>query len=316
MKAVFLDTQCFGSDISFDSLKTLPLDWSFFTETKPAEILQRIKNSPIVVSNKVVLTKEILKNSPHLKLICVAATGYNNVDIPVAKELGIKVCNIPDYSTPSVVQLTITFMLALATNLISYVETTRKGKWEKSDQFCILDAPIIELQGKKLGIIGYGTLGKQVGMLAQAMGMKILIAQHSSSKKIIEGALPLDTVLKESDVITIHTPLTPLTQNLIQHRELKLMKPTAFLINTARGGIVNEKDLADSLKHRTIAGAGVDVLSVEPPLADNPLLQKDIPNLLLTPHVGWGSFESRMRLFEILKENIDSFLKGIPKNLL
>ena len=315
MNAVFLDTDSLGQGISYDCLKELSLKWSFFKETKSTDTLERIKNAEIVVSNKVLLTKEILENSPQLKLICVAATGYNNVDLSAAKELGISVCNVPNYSTPSVVQLTMALMLALATNLISYVQTSRDGNWQKSAQFCVLNAPIIELQGKILGIVGYGTLGQQVGNLAQAMGMDILIAKHVSSTRHIEGSVALETVLRESDVITIHTPLTPQTRNLIQQRELKLMKPTAFLINTARGGIVNEKDLAACLKERTIAGAGLDVLSVEPPQAENPLLQQDVPNLLLTPHVGWGSVESRMRLLQMLVENIRAFLHGAPKNL-
>ncbi len=315
MKAVFLDTSSLGPELSFDFFEELPLGWSFFEETKGAETLSRVKDASIVVSNKVLLTKDILTSCPHLKLVCIAATGYNNIDLSAAKELGITVCNVPAYSTPSVVQHTMAFLLALATNLIAYVEMTRQGKWQKSAQFCILDAPIIELKGKKLGIIGYGTLGKEVGNLALAMGMQILVAQHSASARSVPGALPLDTVLKEADVVTIHVPLTPQTQNLIQRRELALMKPTAFLINTARGGIVNEKDLAEALKSGSIAGAGVDVLSVEPPHADNPLLQKDIPNLLLTPHIGWGSLEARMRLLQILKENIECFLKNAPKNL-
>jgi|SRR5579862_332184 len=316
MNAVFLDTDSLGQGISYDVLQELSLKWSFFKETKATDTLERIKNAEIVVSNKVLLTKEILENSPRLKLVCIAATGYNNVDLSAAKELGIAVCNVPNYSTPSVVQLTMTFMLALATNLLSYVQTTREGKWQKSAQFCILDAPIIELQGKILGIVGYGTLGKQVGNLAQAMGMDILIAKNAFSTRQVEGSVALETVLRECDVLTIHTPLTPQTRNLIQQRELQLMKPTSFLINTARGGIVNENDLADCLKNHTIAGAGVDVLSIEPPQTDNPLLQKDVPHLLLTPHVGWGSVEARMRLLQLLKDNIRSFLNGSPKNLI
>ena len=314
MDAAFLDTGTLATSV--DVLKELPLNWSFYKETKPDQTAQRIANATIVVSNKVLLTREILQNSPHLKLICVAATGYNNVDVVAAKSRGIKVCNIPNYSTPSVVQLTLTFILALATNIIPYVEATRAGRWQKSSLFCLLDSPIIELQGKKLGIIGYGNLGKQIATLARAFGMEILIAQHSSKKAAVAGALPLEEVLKQSDFITIHTPLTPETQNLIQKKELALMKPSAFLINTARGGIVNEKDLAEALKNQRIAGAGVDVLTIEPPGKDNPLVQQDVPNLLLTPHVGWASLESRTRLLAILKDNIHSFLEGTPKNLI
>lgn len=315
MKAAFLDTNTLG-DVNFSELlQELPVKWSFFKETKSRDTLERIKDFEIIATNKVLLTREILKKSPHLKLICIAATGTNNVDLAAAKELGIKVCNVPNYSTPSVVQLTFTFMLALCTNLFSYAQATKEGRWQKSVQFCFLDYPIIELQGKKLGVIGYGALGKEVANLAKAFGMEILIAQHSSSKKPIEGALFFETVLKESDIVTIHVPLTPQTENMITCKEMNIMKKSAFLINTARGGIVNEKDLAECLKNHVIAGAGVDVLSVEPPKEDNPLLAQDVPNLLLTPHVGWGSIESRTRLLNILKENILSFIHGVPKNL-
>lgn len=316
MKAVFLDANTLDIGITLDSLQELPVNWTFFKKTHPEETLSRVKDAHIVVTNKVLLTQEIIKESPHLKLICIAATGYNNVDLLTAKKCGITVCNVPAYSTPSVVQLTMAFMLALATNLIAYVEMTRAGKWQKSTQFCILDEPIIELEGKKLGIIGFGTLGKRVGMLAEAMGMHLLVAQHSVLSRNIQNAVPLERVLNESDIVSIHCPLTQETRNMIGYRELVLMKRSAFLINTARGGIVNEKELAEALKNGIIAGAGVDVLSVEPPHEDNPLLHKDIPNLLLTPHIAWGSRESRMRLVQTLKENIICFLNSTPKNLL
>jgi glycerate dehydrogenase len=316
MKAVFLDTHSLGPGISFKLLEELDFEWTLYPETDKAQTLSRVQEASVIATNKVKITREIMAACPNLKLVCIAATGYNNIDLAAAKELGIRACNVPGYSTASVVQLTVALMLALATNLVAYSETTKAGKWQRSSQFCILDEPIIELAGKKLGIIGYGTLGKQVAQVAAAIGMHILIAEHADSSKHIPGALPLNTVLKEADVVTIHTPLTPKTHNLIGFEQLRLMKPSAFLINTARGGIVNEKDLADCLKQQVIAGAGLDVLSVEPPHADNPLLQKDVPHLLLTPHVGWGSFEARTRLVEMVKDNIYSFFSHTPKNLL
>jgi glycerate dehydrogenase len=313
MKGVFLDSKTLGEGVSLDVLQTLPLHWTFFEETKPEETASRIKDAEIVVTNKVLLTREILEKCSHLKLVCVAATGYNNVDLSAAKERGILVCNTPDYSTASVVQLTIAFIFALATNLLSYVEATKEGKWQKSSQFCLLDYPIIELDGKKLGIIGYGALGKQVAQRMQAMGMEILVAEgHSKSP----GRLPLHDVLRQSDVVSIHAPLTKETHNLIQKKELALMKRSSFLINTARGGIVHEQDLADALREGLIAGAGVDVLNKEPPSANHPLLKKDIPHLLLTPHVGWGSLESRQRLLAVIRNNIDSYLNGNPTHLI
>ncbi len=314
MKAVFLDTATLGADFSYDLLKQLPVQWAFFKETRPHETLERIKDADIVVSNKVLLTADILKAS-HLKLICVAATGYNNVDLAVAKQLGIPTCNIPGYSTQSVVQLVFTFMLTLASNLIPYVEDVRSGKWQRHSQFCFIDYPIVELEGKNLGIVGYGALGKQVAAIAAAFGMRILIAGKASSTTSQAGMLPLEQVLQEADFLTLHVPLTPQTENLIRRKELELMKPTAFLINTARGGIVNEKDLAECLKEKQIAGAALDVLTKEPPTEGNPLLDPDIPGLLLTPHIGWASFESRSRLLAILRNNIQAFLQGSPKNL-
>lgn len=314
MKAVFLDTATLGDDFSCDSLKELPLRWTFFKETSPEQTLKRVQDADIVVSNKVLLTAEILKASP-IKLICIAATGYNNVDVSVAKQLEIPVCNIPGYSTQSVVQLTLTFMLTLASNLIAYVNDVQRGKWQRHSQFCFIDHPIVELEGKNLGIVGYGNLGKQVAAVAAGFGMKILIASHDSSKGPLTGTLPLEEVLRKADFLTLHVPLTPQTENLIGQKELELMKPTAFLINTARGGIVNEKDLAVCLKEKRIAGAALDVLTKEPPTDGNPLLDSTIPNLLLTPHIGWASFESRSRLLAILKENIQAFLLGTLKNL-
>lgn len=312
MKAVFLDAKTLGSGTCFALLEEMGVEWTFFDETKPQERVERIKGAQIVVTNKVVLTEEILKSSSELKLVCVAATGYNNVDLAAAKKEGILVCNVPNYSTASVVQLTIAFIFALATNLLSYTQATKEGRWQRSSLFCCLDYPIMELEGKKLGIIGYGQLGKQVAHLMQAVGMEILIAK---SRTPLAEALPLEEVLTHSDVVSIHAPLTKQTHHLIQRKELLSMKRSSFLINTARGGIVNEKDLADALREGLIAGAGVDVLSQEPPPADHPLLQADVPHLLLTPHVGWGSLESRKRLLAALKTNIDAFLKGVPINL-
>jgi len=313
MRAVFLDAKTLGEGVSFAELQALTAQWTFFDETRPEETFKRIQGARIVVTNKVVLTREILEKSPELKLICVAATGYNNVDLVAAKEKGICVCNVPGYSTSSVVQLTIAFIFALATSLFSYGQATKEGKWQRSSLFCFLDYPIVELQGKKLGIIGYGNLGKQVAYLMQGLGMQILIAEGKSKTP---GTLPVREILAHSDVITLHVPLTKETHNLIGRKELMQMKRSSFLINTARGGIVNEQELADALKEGLIAGAAVDVLSQEPPSADHPLLQDDIPNLLVTPHIGWGSLESRKRLLHTIQNNIQAFLNGSPVNLI
>lgn len=301
MKTVFLDTATLGKS----ELK-LPWPIKCFKQTKPSEILENIGDAAIVITNKVILTEEILKKCANLKLICIAATGTNNVDLEAAKRLNITVCNIPNYSTPSVSQLTMTFILALATNLFSYASDVKSDKWQKAPQFVMLDHPITELKGKSLGIIGYGTLGKEVAKLAEAFGMHVIKGTRNT---------PLLDILKQADFVSIHVPLTAETKNLITRKEIEQMKKTAYLINTARGGIVNEKDLADCLKEKKIAGAALDVLTVEPPTNGNPLLERDIPNLLITPHVGWASKDSIERLLQILSDNISAFIKGSAQNV-
>lgn len=313
-EAVFLDAETLGKGFSLKPLQELPLSWTFYPATSPEEVASRISSASIVLTNKVRLTKEVLEKSPSLKLICVTATGYDNVDVEAAKKQGIFVCNIPAYSTSSLIQLTLLYILALFNNLISYAEATKNGKWQKSKQFSILDYPIREVEGKTLGIVGYGNIGKGIAKAAQALGMKVVIGQHMDPAKSIPGALPLPELLKQVDVVSFHLPLNAKTRNLITAKELALMRPSAFLVNAARGGIVNEVDLAEALKKGVLAGAALDVLTSEPPREDHPLLQKDVPNLIVTPHIGWGSLEARLRLLAILKENISSFLQGKPKN--
>lgn len=315
MKAVFLDTDTIGQAISLEPLKKLPLKWTFYPSTSPKEINSHIQDATIAVTNKVAFTKETLEKAHSLKLIAVAATGYNIIDIDAARKKGITVCNVPAYSTPIVIQHTWAFLLALFSSLYPYVKATEEGRWQKSPQFCFLDYPIFEIQGKVLGIVGYGHIGKAVAKIATAFGMQVVIAQHSDPAKTIPGALPLKDVLQKSDAITFHTPLNAATKNLITTKELDLMKPSAFLVNVARGGVVNEADLADALKQGKIAGAALDVLSTEPPPKDHPLLQPDVPNLILTPHIAWASVEARGRLLSGIVENISSFLHGNPKNM-
>lgn len=312
MRAVFLDLASLGEGISVEKLEMKGVAWAFFSATQADEVLSRIKEAEIVVTNKVLLTGGVLRKCPNLKLICVSATGYNNIDLVAAKEMGIVVCNVPNYSTPSVVQLVMTFILNLASNFIPYTQAVQSGEWERHAQFALLKFPIVELEGKTIGIIGYGTLGKQVALMGKAFGMRVVVAQH---REKVEGALPLETLLEESDFVTIHVPLNAQTRNLIARKELERMKRSAFLIHTARGGIVNERDLADCLKEGRIGGAGVDVLTNEPPREGNPLLEKGIPNLWITPHIAWGSVEARKRLIEALRENIGAFLQGTSRNV-
>jgi glycerate dehydrogenase len=245
----------------------------------------------------------------------VAATGTNNIDLEAAAERGITVCNCQSYGTPSVVQHVFALILTLATRLCDYRQAVAEGRWQLADQFCLLDYPIQELAGKTLGIIGYGELGRSVARIAEAFGMRILIAQRPGTSEPVEDRIPLATLLPQLDILTLHCPLTSETRGLIGAWELALMRRNALLINTARGGIVDELALAEALKRGALGGAGVDVLTEEPPVQGNPLLAGDIPNLIVTPHCAWGSREARQRLVAQLAENIQGFLTGKPKRV-
>lgn len=260
-------------------------------------------------TEKVVIDAETIQQLPKLKLILISATGANNVDLKAAKAQGIVVCNCQGYGTASVAQHTLTLMLALATSLIRYDRAVTQGRWQQSSQFCFLDYPILELSGKTLGIMGYGELGQEVARLAQAFGMQILIANLPNRPKH-ENGLELNELLPQVDFLSLHCPLTPETQNLINANAFELMKNSAFLINCARGGIVHEADLVDALKQGKIAGAATDVLTVEPPREGNVLLDANLPNLIITPHAAWGSVQSRQRMVEQLAENAKGFISG------
>lgn len=309
MKGVFLDSESLA-DLDLTSLEQLFDSFAMHIQTPPEATSQRIGDADVVIINKVRLTREILAAAPHLKLVCLVATGTDNVDIQAAQDLSITVCNCQAYGTDSVVQHVFTLMLALHTNLIPYTQAVSKGKWHTSSQFCLLDYPILELKGKTLGILGYGTLGKGVAKLAQAFDMKILLGERPGTHQ--EGRIPLDELLPQVDVLTLHCPLTEQTRNIIDGNALELMKPTSFLINAARGGIVDEVALADALRKGIIAGAATDVLTKEPPDNDNPLLAEDIPHLIITPHCAWGSFQARNRIVEQTVENIQGFIQQKP----
>ncbi|MDQ7015909.1 MAG: 2-hydroxyacid dehydrogenase [Gammaproteobacteria bacterium] len=312
---VLLDQNSLGPQLDFSPFETLPLDWKSFKQSTTKETLQRIQNAEIIISNKVVLSRKTLQQAKQLKLICIAATGCNNVDLQAATDMGITVCNVKDYSTASVVQHVFAVLLALTTQQAAHQQAVQEGKWQTSPFFCLFEQPIYELGGKTLGIVGYGTLGKAVAHVASAFGMKVLLAQRPDSSSAQPNRLPLHQLLPQVDVLSLHCPLTPVTQNLIGTNELALMKPSALLINTARGGIVDEHALATALQNGTLAGAAIDVLSQEPPGNRNPLLQKNNPNLILTPHVAWASVESRQRLLQQLAQNIAAFLNGTPRNV-
>lgn len=313
MLGVFLDRDSLDcGDLDFSSLDRALPNWRYYPATAPAEVAARIEPAEVVISNKVVLDAATIQQAPRLKLILVAATGVNNVDLDAAAARGITVCNCRGHVTPAVVQHVFALLLALCTRWPDYRQAVREGRWQQASQFCLLDFPIRELAGKTMGIVGYGELGQGVARVAEAFGMRVLVAQRPGTAETPEDRTPLPVLLPQVDVLSLHCPLTPATRGLIGAWELALMRRDAILINTARGGLVDEALLADALRRGALGGAAVDVLSLEPPVTGNPLLAPDIPNLIVTPHCAWGSRESRQRLVEQLTENIDGWLAGAP----
>jgi glycerate dehydrogenase len=313
MLGVFLDRDSLDrNDLDFSGLDRVLPNWRYYPSTTPAEVAARIEEAEVVISNKVVLDAAAIHQAPRLKLIGVAATGVNHVDLDAAAAQGIIVCNCRGYGTAAVVQHVFALLLALYTRWPDYQQAVRDGRWQHASQFCLLDFPIRELAGKTLGIIGYGELGQGVARVAEALGMRVLVAQRPGTVDAIEERVPLPVLLPQVDVLSLHCPLTPETRGLIGAWELALMRRDAILINTARGGLVDEALLADALRRGALGGAVVDVLSLEPPVNGNPLLASDIPNLIVTPHCAWGSRESRQRLVGQLAENIESWLDGAP----
>lgn len=310
MKGVFLDYSSLDkNDLNFNDLNSYFDDFKLYTSTTPEQLLERIQDVDVVISNKVVLAAEHIQQAKNLKLILISATGTNNVDLVQAKQHGIVVCNCQGYGTAAVAQHTLALMLALATSLIQYDRAVKQGQWNNSPIFCLLDFPIVELSGKTLGIVGYGELGQAVARLAEAFGMRVLLAALPN-RKMDASRIALAELLPQVDFLTLHCPLTEQTRDLIGAKEFELMKNSAFLINCARGGIVNEQALANALRQGQIAGAATDVLTVEPPTQGNVLLGEDIPNLIITPHSAWGSVDARQRIVSQLTENLKAFING------
>ena len=306
---VFLDRESVGADVRKPNF---PHSYTEYESTwTPSEIVERLKDASIAIINKVPMRADVLKQLPKLKLIAVAATGTDVVDKAYCKENGITVVNIRNYAFNTVPEHVIALMFALRRNLVAYIEDVRAGRWGKVDQFCFFDHPIRDVAGSTLGVVGYGAIGKSVAKRAECLGMRILPFDVVPQ----EGLVDFETILKESDVITLHVPLTPETKNLIGAKELKMMKPTAILINTARGGLVDEAALAEALMNGTIAGAGFDVLIKEPPKEGNVLLDLRLPNLIVTPHVAWASREAMQILADQLIDNIEAFVAGAPRNV-
>ena len=307
MKAVFLDADTLGSDVDLSPIEKVTGDLVLHGRTTPEQVQDRIRGFDTVLVNKVVLTREHFEACPGLKTIAVVATGLNNIDQQAAGDNGITVMNVTNYGRSTVAQHTLALILALATRLLDYDRDVRAGRWAQSDMFCLMGHPIMELEGRTLGVVGYGDLGQGVVERAKAFGMDVLLgARPGQSAGEIDGypRIPMDELLPKVDVLSLHCLLTDDTRNMIGARELKMMKKDALLINTSRGGLVDEQALADALRAGTIAGAGFDVLTEEPPRNGNPLLADDIPNLIVTPHSAWASREARQRIVEITARNL------------
>ncbi len=311
MNAVFLDYESLDkNDLDFSALHAVFSQLELYPSTLATQVLARVQHADVIISNKVVLDAETLKQCSSLKLILISATGTNNIDLAQAKAQGITVCNCQGYGTSAVAQHTLMLMLALATSVIQYDRAVKQGEWNKSPIFCLLDFPIVELAGKTLGILGYGELGQAVAKLAEAFGMKIIVG--ALPNRSTENRVALSELLPQVDFLSLHCPLTEETRDLIDSQAFERMKPSAFLINCARGGIVNEQALATALRTGQIAGAATDVLSVEPPKEGNVLLADDIPNLIITPHNAWGSVDARQRIVQQLTENALAFQQRQP----
>lgn len=316
MKIVVLDGYTLNpGDLSWDELETLG-DVTVHDRTPPEQVLKRALGADILFTNKTPLSAEVLSQLPDLKFIGVLATGYNIVDTATARKQGIVVSNVPGYSTLSVVQLTFALLLELTLHVQRHSDAVMDGKWARSADFSFWDYLLIELAGKTMGIIGLGSIGEKVADVATAFGMNVIGSKRhptdQSHRPNFRWA-ELPELLAQSDVVSIHTPLLPETKGLINKDNLARMKPTAFLLNTSRGPLVVEQDLADALNNDVIAGAGIDVLSTEPPAADNPLFKAK--NCLITPHIAWASTEARTRLMAITVANLAAFLQGKPVNV-
>ncbi|KTD89408.1 D-2-hydroxyacid dehydrogenase [Pseudoalteromonas sp. CR1] len=283
--------------------------------TSPEQVIEHSKEADVLITNKVVLNRETVSRLKNLKLICVSATGTNNVDLEAAKELGIAVTNVAGYSTPSVVQHTFSLITNLLGNTHRYQADCQQGAWQKSEMFCRLDYSFNDLQGKTLTIIGGGTLGQAVAKVADAFGANVVMSERKGAA-CRDGRTPFDEAIKTADIISVHCPLTDDTRDLITLNEFNMMKPNCLIINTARGGIINEADLTTALEQNIIAGAGVDVLTKEPAEHSNPLANYKGDNLLLTPHIAWASTESIVRLVKEVSLNIKAFKQGESRSRL
>jgi glycerate dehydrogenase len=291
------------------------LDYVEFDHSAPEQLIERLHAATVAITNKVPLRAAVLARLPQLRLIAVAATGYDCIDVEHCRAHGIAVSNIRNYAVHAVPEHVFALILALRRNLLSYRALVREGGWQRAPRYCAFGAPLRDLHGSLLAIVGRGSLGRATAQLGQAFGMRVLFAQSLSGRAADEDDRPLAELLASADVISLHCPLSAATRGLIGESQLRSMKRDALLINTARGGLVDERSLASALREGWIGGAGFDVLSIEPPRDGNPLLELDLPNFLLTPHIAWASTETMERLADQLTENVDAWAQGRPRNL-
>lgn len=286
-----------------------------YDQTTPEQTATRLQDAEIVITNKVLITAEHMIQNPQLKLIAVAATGVNNVDVQAANQAGIAVCNVRSYGNESVAEHAFMMMIALFRNLPAYQRDVSAGVWEQSPFFCHFGAPMRDLNGKTLAIFGGGSIGQMLAQYAKAFKMNVIFSEHKNAQSVREGYVAFDEAVQTADALSLHCPLTENTRNMIGERELQMMKMGAVLINCGRGGLVDETAVVHALKYGSLGGAGFDVLTEEPPRSGNPLLRARLPNLIITPHMAWGSVEAMNRLFDILNSNINGFVAGEPQNI-
>ena len=312
MKITVLDAATLGSDVTFEKWEALG-ELEVYSTTPANEVVNRIKNSDVAILNKVKITREVVAATPNLKLICVTATGYDNIDLEACKKKGVAVCNVKGYSTHSVAQVTVTLALALMTHLNEYRDSVKSGEYTKSGVQNKLTPVFHELYGKTFGIVGLGNIGKQVARVAEAFGCRVLCFKRTPDPEF--NCVDLKTLLRESDIVTIHLPLSDETRRIIGKKELSLMKSSAILVNAARGAVTDEEAVAEAIEKGVIGGFATDVYSVEPMEENSPLQRiKAFDNVILTPHMAWGAYESRVRCIDEIALNITAFLGGKQRN--
>ena len=315
MQIVLLDGYASNpGDLTWEPLKEMG-EVTVYDRTQPSEVVERAHDAEIIVTNKVTLTRQTLEQLPNLRLICVLATGYNTIDTLAARDLGITVCNVPAYSTDSVAQMVFAQILNMTNRVAHYARQTREGRWSAAPDFCYWDLPVSELAGKTLGIVGLGHIGAKVASIAREFGMDVFACTSKNSIDLPDyiQKTTLEGLFGVSDILTLHCPLTPDTHELINARTLARMKRGALLVNTGRGPLVNEADVAEALASGQLGGYGADVMCSEPPAADNPLFAQ--PNAFITPHIAWASVEARQRLLNATFDNIRAFQDGHPRNV-